>query len=278
VYWPSRFRPEREQGEKYRLTALIVFQSSIRYANAPAKIRSFGTGSIYTKFWEHKFHAKVFAASMVRAIKRFISEGRQLSKPEIENSDDPHIFIRWTLSLPASVSGDNLAAEAKDCWDAVWLRANQILEDSESVLVLGKDTGASMKRLKTIASILENSGHYVYIIKEQPDRPGESVIQKVLRYALLSRFVVIENTEPSGHLYEVPHVAKMAECVTSVLQEDGKGATWMFEDAYGKSKVWKKFSYKPKELPQVVAKAAMWAHKTLDDFSRHQKKVLPWLA
>lgn len=232
---------------------------------------------IYTKFWEHKFHAKVFAEAMVRAIKRFASEGRPLNNPEIENDDEPHIFIRWTLSLPTSISGDELTTETKDCWEAVWLRANQILEDSESVLVLGKDTGPSMKRLKTIASILEESGHYVYIIKEQPDRLGESIIQKVLRYALLSRFVVIENTEPSGHLYELPHVAKMAECVTAVLQEDGKGATWMFEDAYGKSKVWRKFTYRPKDLPRKVAQAAQWAHATLERFARHQKKVLPWL-
>jgi hypothetical protein len=32
-----------------------------------------------------------------------------------------------------------------------------------------------------------------------------------MRYALSSKFVLIENTEPSGHLYEIPHVAKAAE-------------------------------------------------------------------
>ena len=44
-----------------------------------------------------------------------------------------------------------------------------------------------------------------------------------MRYALSSKFVLIENTEPSGHLYEIPHVAKAAECVTVVLQESGEG-------------------------------------------------------
>ncbi|HEV2380857.1 MAG TPA: hypothetical protein VG206_13830 [Terriglobia bacterium] len=135
-----------------------------------------------------------------------------------------------------------------------------------------------MKRLKTIAGVLEDAGYYVYIVKDQPDRLGESVIQKVLRHALMSRFVIIENTEPSGHLYEVPHVTKMAECVTAVLQEKAKGATWMFEDAYGKTTAWKKFTYAPKDLARTVALAAAWAQKELKKFANYQRKTLRWLA
>jgi hypothetical protein len=109
------------------------------------------------------------------------------------------------------------------------------------------------------------------------DKLGESIIQKVLRYALMSRFVIIENTTPSGHLYEVPHVTKMAECITAVLQEKGKGATWMFEDAYAKSKAWRKFSYKPIHLSACVTDAANWAQKTQKDFAARQRRTLPWL-
>jgi len=232
---------------------------------------------IYAKYWTHKFHAMVFAEAMVRAVRRFISEGEPLSDPNIENEDEPHIFVSWSLLLPTTITGERLIWTVRDCWDSVWQRANNILEDSESVLVLGKDTGPGMRRLKTIAATLENSGHYVYIIKDQPDRLGESVIQKVLRYALLSRFVVIENTEPAGHLYEMPHVTKMAECITAVLQEKGKGSTWMFEDAYGKSKVWKKFTYTSKDLASVVTRAANWAHRELKNFADYQCNVLPWL-
>ncbi len=232
---------------------------------------------IYTKYWTHKFHAMVFAEAMVRSVRRFMSEGQPLSRPTIENDDEPHIFISWNLSLPSSIKGEHLISSVRDCWEAVWKRANNILEDSESVLVLGKDTGPGMKRLKTIAATLEASGYYVYIIKDQPDRLGESVIQKVLRYALLSRFVIIENTEPSGHLYEVPHVTKMAESVTAVLQETGKGSTWMFEDAYARSKVWKKFTYTSKDLAATVMEAASWAHRELEKFAAYQRKVLPWM-
>lgn len=103
------------------------------------------------------------------------------------------------------------------------------------------------------------------------------MIQKVLRYALSSKFILIENSEPSGHLYEIPHVTKMAECVTALLQEQGKGATWMFEDAYAKSRNWKKFTYSTKKLRNVVRDAAEWAEQFTKAFAAHQKRVLPWL-
>jgi hypothetical protein len=159
----------------------------------------------------------------------------------------------------------------------VWHRADSILENSDSVLILGKDTGAALDRLKTMKCKLEELGYYIYIIKEQPDRLGESIVQKVLRYALSSKFVLIENTEPSGHLYEIPHVAKAAECVTVVLQEEGKGATWMFEDAYAKHNHWRKLTYREGRLEDAVEKAAAWAEKFITDFAGYQVAKLPWL-
>jgi hypothetical protein len=131
--------------------------------------------------------------------------------------------------------------------------------------------------LKRIQSKLEELGYYIYIVKEQPDRAGESLIQKVLRYALSSKFVLIENTEPAGHLYEIPHVTKAAECVTVILQEEGRGATWMFEDAYAKHKHWKKITYSDPNLEKAVGQAAVWAEKFVADFAADQTAKLPWL-
>src|SRR5207253_7093279 len=160
----------------------------------------------------------------------------------------------------------------KAAYELVYQRAESNLDNSDSVLILGKDSaGPALDRLKTIAARLEGLGYYTYIIKEQPDKTGESVIQKVLRYALSAKFVVIENSEVSGHLYEIPHVAKAAECVTVVLQEVGKGATWMIEDAYAKHRHWQNFTYKEHELAAVVEQAAAWAEKFVGDFAAYQE-------
>lgn len=233
---------------------------------------------IYTKYWWHKFHARVFADAMLRAIRRLRAEGAPFTDEEIESDDDVHLWVRWTYSTVSDVTASKAANSAKAAFDAVWERANAILENSDSVLVLGKDTGDGMQRLLAIKAALEARGYFVYIIKEQPDRLGETILQKVLRHALSSKFVLIENTDASGHLYEIPHVVKMAECTSAILQEEGKGATWMFEDAYFRNTGWRKFSYRPDDTVATVEAAAAWAESFVTSFAQHQRAVLPWMS
>lgn len=235
------------------------------------------TDHIYTKYWWHKYHARVFAEAMERAVRRLQYEGNPLSEAKIESEDDVHIFFRFNLTLSKTTSPEKIFESIKAAFDLVWERANTILENSDSVLILGKDTGDGLERLKNIATELEQLGYYTYIIKEQPDKIGESIIQKVLRFALSSKFIVIENSESSGHLYEIPHVTKMAESVTIVLQEEGKGATWMFEDAYAKHRHWKKFLYSPSTLQDEIKNAVTWAENFIKEFGQFQKEKLPWL-
>ena len=235
------------------------------------------TEHIYTKFWEHKWHGRVYADAMLRAVKRFIAEGHPFSEGTIENDDDPHIFIRWQLYLPVATNGQIVTEAIETAFDLVCSRADLILENSETVLVLGKDTGEGMERLRLIAAKLEELGYYTVIIKDQPDKLGETVIQKVMRHALSSKFVMVENTEPSGHLYEIPHVGKAAECVIAFLQEDGKGATWMFEDAFARNQHWQKFVYAPGAIGNAVQGAADWAEDFVKKFGAFQQRVLPWM-
>ena len=233
---------------------------------------------LYTKYWEHKFSAYAFADAMLRAVRRLMHEGHPLSQPSRDDDDDVHIFVRWELSLPRSIPAEAVIDAIKAAFDLVWKRADAMLENSDSVLILGKDTGPGLERLKRMETRLQELGYFTYIIKEQPDKGGESVIQKVMRYALSSKFVLIENTEASGHLYELPHVTKAAECVTAVLQEQGKGATWMFEDAYAKHRHWHKITYEPDGLEDAVDRAVAWAEQFLGEFRAYQAAKLPWLA
>jgi hypothetical protein len=230
---------------------------------------------LYTKYWEHKFSAYAFADAMLQAVRRLIHEGHPLAEPT-RDDDDVHLFVRWQLRLPANSLVEFVIDSIKAAFDLVWQRADSMLENSDSVLILGKDTDAGLARLKSMEAKLQELGYFTYIIKEQPDKAGESVVQKVMRYALSSKFVLIENTEASGHLYEVPHVTKAAECVTAVLQEEGKGATWMFEDAYAKHRHWHKVTYADDKLESAVEEAVAWAESFLKDFRAYQAATLPW--
>jgi hypothetical protein len=62
-----------------------------------------------------------------------------------------------------------------------------------------------------------------------------------------------------------------------VLQEDGKGATWMFEDAYAKHRHWHKFTYTDDDLDHAVEQAAQWAEDFVAEFTSYQVATLPWL-
>jgi len=152
-----------------------------------------------------------------------------------------------------------------------------MLENSDSILILGKDTGNSFELLKRIQNCVEELGFYTYIIKEQPDVLGESVMQKVLRYGLSSRMVIVENTEPSGHLYEFPHIAKLAELTTIVLQRENTGATWMFEDLYNRLNNIKKIEYNDDTFSQQIEAGINWGYDYLKQFGNYQRNNLPWL-
>lgn len=232
---------------------------------------------LYTKYWWHKFSAPVFADAMRRSVIRLAQEGHPFDAPEIESDDDVHLWVRWQVRLPSTSTAEAVVDSIKASFEMCWQRAEAILKDSDSVLLLGKDTGPGLERLKVMQRTLEGLGYHVFIVKEQPDRPGEGVIQKVLRFALASKYVLVENTEPSGHLYEIPHVAKLAECVTVFLQEAGKGATWMFEDAHPKHSHWHKIEYSEGTLTDATGEAAEWAEAFVRRFTLEQRKTLPWL-
>lgn len=232
---------------------------------------------IYTKYWYHKYHAAVFADAMIRAITRLEHEGAQFSKVQLENDDDVHLFVRWTLTEPVCITPEKVIENIQQAFDRVFARANSMLENSDSVLILGKDTGSSFELLKRIQGHVEDLGFYTYIIKEQPDILGESVMQKVLRYSLSSRLIIIENTEPSGHLYEFPHVTKLAELTTIVLQKENTGATWMFEDLYHKLNNIRKIEYTDDTLLQKINEGIQWGYEYLNQYKDYQKNKLPWL-
>jgi len=228
-------------------------------------------------YWEHKYNLRVFVEAMVRAVRRLTKEGRPYDAAETEESDPDYFHVRWTVTVDARLPGREIIRLAAAAFEEVYERAERMLEDSDSVLVLGKDTGEHLARLQEIKATLEDLGYHVYLVREQPDRPGETVIQKVLRFALSSKFVIVENTDPSGHLYEFPHVAKMTESIVAVLQEQGKGATWMFEDGYARHRNWHKFEYTPETLKATIQASAEWAEGFSCEFSKQQRDTLPWL-
>lgn len=112
--------------------------------------------SIRAAYWDHKYNLRVFAEATMRAVRRLVAEGRPYDEAEVEETDPDYYFIRWTLRLDSSLPGRKVIESAQRAFEEVWERAERILEDSDSALVLGKDTGEHLERLREIARALED--------------------------------------------------------------------------------------------------------------------------
>lgn len=164
-------------------------------------------------------------------------------------------------------------------WKADPERVSKLLKDTKQamVLLLGKDTGKGYPRLRRIKKEIEKHGMVCVLIREQPEHPFQSLIGKVLLYAMLAKYVIVESSYPSGALYELPFV-RNAEAIIVMLQESGRGATRMYEDMIPKHKLVKRFFYKPRELEKTVQKALQWAEKKLSECTEIHKRSWSWLS
>ncbi len=115
------------------------------------------------------------------------------------------------------------------------------------------------------------------LVREQPELEEHGLVGKLHVYAGMTRYVVVENSEPSGHLYELPHL-KMIEPVTVILQETGRGASRMPDDSIAKDSLTRVFRYGPKNLEEVLVKASEWAEARLEKNAKLNRKTWGWTA
>lgn len=144
-----------------------------------------------------------------------------------------------------------------------------------SVLILGQDT-SKIDRLHLIKMKLSDLGYTGIIVKEIADIGIQSVEEKVNMLASLCRFVICENSIASGHIDELK-ICATNRFVTAILQQKGRGATWMQADYPIDLKFIKTFSYATKtEIPNTVEKAVKWAEKKLNERMSYLDKLYSW--
>jgi hypothetical protein len=98
---------------------------------------------------------------------------------------------------------------------------------SENVLVLGKDSDSeSLRVLSRISAEVRTLGYNPLILRELPDVPSQSLEQKMLTAAVNSKFVIADESRPSGVIDELK-ICAINELVTAILKEAGRGSTWM---------------------------------------------------
>jgi len=144
-----------------------------------------------------------------------------------------------------------------------------------TVLVLGAHDAEGLRRLQTISGILVSLGYEPILAKDIPDHPHHDLSQKVVAIGSISRFVVVDDSSPSGHLSEV-ELCKLNNWVTVLLRAGGVGGSWMTAGAAQTSNVIKELAYDPSSPGRAVEEAVGWAEDKLRELKRVYDATYPW--
>jgi hypothetical protein len=143
------------------------------------------------------------------------------------------------------------------------------------VLVLGDYSPAGRARLTAIKEVLGGAGYEPILLDELPDHPAMNLVQKVVAFGSVARFIVIDDSSKSGHLVEAMQV-KTNDWITVVLRLDGSDGTYMTKGIEALSTVVKEFLYTPADLPAILSEAIAWSESRNAELSRHWADVYPW--
>lgn len=155
------------------------------------------------------------------------------------------------------------------------VRAVEELRES-SVLVLGKDCGPEVARLKHISRALRAKGYRPRLVKEASDIPELSNEEKVRVFADLSRFVILENSYPAGQIAELK-ICATNRIVTATLREKGRGSSYMVTDYSKDFDFIQEFEFLSEdEIPAAVDEATTWAESKLEERRSYYDERYPW--
>ncbi|MFS1516396.1 hypothetical protein V1503_07790 [Bacillus sp. SCS-151] len=144
------------------------------------------------------------------------------------------------------------------------------------VLILGKDSPEeNMEELENISGVVERMGYQPILIKKQPEIEVLTNEEKMLAYASLSRFIIIEKSVPAGQIDEAK-ICAVNRFAAIWIQKENTGDTWMQGDYEVDSKNIKVFKYTESTLEECLSESVRWVESYLEDKTMRLNKLYPW--
>jgi len=103
------------------------------------------------------------------------------------------------------------------------------INKQSGVIILGKDSGKELRELSQVKDRLYRKGYNARLIKELPEIPMMSNEEKVRLWSLASRFVIMIDNVPTGHIAEYM-MLKEQRTILALLRKKGAGSTYMIGD------------------------------------------------
>lgn len=187
---------------------------------------------------------------------------------------------RWSNAAAAIRGKDEVLAAVYLAKQA--FRQGQSLADyvknfrKKLVLVLGAYSQTGRERLGNIAAAVRASGYEPVLVADIPDFEHYDLTQKVVAIASVSRFILVDDSEPSGHLTEI-EICKANRWVTVLLRANGAVASSMTLGASAASKVILESRYDPDSPSEAVNFAVQWAEEKLKELEKSfQESYYPY--
>ncbi len=223
---------------------------------------------------EHSKTSVVF--SDVKFSSQALNWERNIVYAEVNGNRDQS---NWSADSAKSRAKDEILAALFDLKQAekqkIELHEYISSTKEKNVLVLGSYDSEGEIRINSICAALQDQGYIPILIKDIPDFEHYDIPQKVTVIGELSRFIVVDDSTPSGHLVEV-EICKSNRWVTIILRADGKQASFMTVGASNTSNVILEKEYKSISPIDDIKDATQWAEAKLIELEKELNDQYPW--
>jgi hypothetical protein len=146
----------------------------------------------------------------------------------------------------------------------------------KTVLLLGSFKKAGRERLNQIRDYLVRHGYLPVLVDEFPDIEDQNLAQKVATIGLASRFVMVDDSEAAGQLYELAAVCKANDLLTVIVRERGQQASFMTRGVSTTSNVINEYDYDVPTLNDTLDEAIRWAERRVTELEQAYRSTYPW--
>lgn len=145
----------------------------------------------------------------------------------------------------------------------------------KSVIVFGKDSATNdLNEMCQVRDYLKTKNYDAYLLRELPEHPLMSNEEKAKLWALASRFCIMIDREPSGHIAEYNYL-KSERVILAFLRPKGKGSTYMIGDDDVEVNHIKLFEFETSPL-EVLDDAIAWAEEFVGKKIKALREKYPW--
>lgn len=153
-------------------------------------------------------------------------------------------------------------------------RNSFVSRPDQSVIVLGDyDDGSHERELRQIRDHLNTLDYDAALIKDLPSHPAYSMRQKVKTWCLATKFCIIVDRDPSGHLVEYTDL-EGEEVPIALLREEGSGSTWMIGHEIFQNQFIELFEFEDTPL-EVLDEVTDWGDELFDQRIEYMDEYYP---